>query len=516
MADFEKKLGYTAGGADPEDIKAKGFQAGYKPPASYFNWLFTRISECIDELQAFGSKLNIDIQDISAVLKNKLDKEAIVIHAGDDLNFYYNRTDIGMYVYSMADSSTIGNVPEIAHSTMLILPRIASDDENNLVQVVLTQTDNLYVRNLVDGFWSEWVKFFKNDDIIPLENGGTGAKTVKDARNVFNLPETCVTITDWNTAIKSGWYMGNNTQNSPSEGWHFGFVLAHNENYVFQEIYRFSQTHSKPTEVDKFIRSKHNGNWTDWAKVTVQRTVLESAKLEYITTLRGNAQDQLDNKLNLKPGYIELVPNSTAGYGGYFDFHYNGSEEDYTTRIIESKAGSLQILSTILKIGSLGFNSGNGLIESDDNCIALKAINEDGTAATRLFINYVDEDQKASALTLSGNEGTSYKVFGEHNKPTGFYTGSNTIRTTTTNPIYTGGVGKVLLIWCSDFVTIITPTGGFTMGTQNTINDGAYYHDEVKYVNGYLVISKIFDETTAKDRLGGINKSGTTYYYQCL
>jgi hypothetical protein len=43
------------------------------------------------------------------------------------------------------------------------------------------------------------------------------------------------------------------------------------------------------------------------------------------------------------PGYIEMMPGSSAGHGGYIDFHYNSSSADYTSRIIESASGTLSV-----------------------------------------------------------------------------------------------------------------------------------------------------------------------------
>lgn len=34
---------------------------------------------------------------------------------------------------------------------------------------------------------------------------------------------------------------------------------------------------------------------------------------------------------------------STAGFGGYIDFHFNGDTSDYTSRIIESQSGNLTV-----------------------------------------------------------------------------------------------------------------------------------------------------------------------------
>ena len=73
---------------------------------------------------------------------------------------------------------------------------------------------------------------------------------------------------------------------------------------------------------------------------------------------------------------IELNNYGTlSGYGGFIDFHYNGSSSDYTSRIIEDANGRLFFdVSSGVRIGSvvLSWDSGNN---------ALKIQNIDGTAA---------------------------------------------------------------------------------------------------------------------------------------
>jgi hypothetical protein len=43
-----------------------------------------------------------------------------------------------------------------------------------------------------------------------------------------------------------------------------------------------------------------------------------------------------------KPRGIEFSPSSSSNHGGYLDFHYNNSTEDYTARIIEESSGVLR------------------------------------------------------------------------------------------------------------------------------------------------------------------------------
>ena len=46
----------------------------------------------------------------------------------------------------------------------------------------------------------------------------------------------------------------------------------------------------------------------------------------------------------INPTGIELFPGTTAGHGGYIDFHYkNNNTADYTSRIIEAPSGYVQL-----------------------------------------------------------------------------------------------------------------------------------------------------------------------------
>ena len=65
----------------------------------------------------------------------------------------------------------------------------------------------------------------------------------------------------------------------------------------------------------------------------------------------------------LLAGYgIELGHNLTNNIGGYIDFHYNGSDSDYTSRIIETAAGKIMVdgdLSVTGKLNGLYIKAGS-------------------------------------------------------------------------------------------------------------------------------------------------------------
>lgn len=44
--------------------------------------------------------------------------------------------------------------------------------------------------------------------------------------------------------------------------------------------------------------------------------------------------------------------DSSAGHGGYIDFHFNGNTADYTSRIIESARGELRLIASTVRVGT--------------------------------------------------------------------------------------------------------------------------------------------------------------------
>ena len=65
-----------------------------------------------------------------------------------------------------------------------------------------------------------------------------------------------------------------------------------------------------------------------------------------ICTHSGNINTQVKTALakdNLGLASIELNQNISNSHGGYIDFHYAGTTEDYTSRIIESANGRLSL-----------------------------------------------------------------------------------------------------------------------------------------------------------------------------
>lgn len=117
-----------------------------------------------------------------------------------------------------------------------------------------------------------------------------------DTNTVYTLPSrlgtVCQTITDWNNVTENGFYMASGGSNAPTTGtWYFGVVIAHNTNYVRQDLYAFT-ANTAANLVPHYAREKVNGTWGAWINVTIGKAVPSNAVFTDTNTWRG-IQDNL-------------------------------------------------------------------------------------------------------------------------------------------------------------------------------------------------------------------------------
>ena len=151
------------------------------------------------------------------------------------------------------------------------------------------------------------------------------------------LMNTCVTCSNWNDAVKTGWYMASGASNAPTSGaWYFGMVIAHNSNYVIQELYQFTAS-TDAKAIPKFIRAKNNGTWGSWTDVTIQVKVPSNAKFTDTNTWRG-IQDNLtstakDQSLSANQGKVlkGLVDGKASSSHGHYSLSTIGDKRSENT-----------------------------------------------------------------------------------------------------------------------------------------------------------------------------------------
>ncbi|MDO4330668.1 MAG: hypothetical protein Q4C66_15225 [Lachnospiraceae bacterium] len=73
---------YSEGTEPEEDLKKKGFVAGYKPPAAYFNWFFNRVYLCLRELIDKAEAIETKVDTTGRVM---IDAENTPLNVNDTL-----------------------------------------------------------------------------------------------------------------------------------------------------------------------------------------------------------------------------------------------------------------------------------------------------------------------------------------------------------------------------------------------------------------------------------------------
>ena len=167
---------------------------------------------------------------------------------------------------TVASSSTLGLIKSGTDITVDASGNVSVNDDSH--NHVISNVDGL--QSALDG---KAATGHTHDDRYYTESEIDSKLSGKaNSSHGTHVPSTCTTITDWNSATTTGWYMGSSASNAPSTAWYFGYVIAHNTNYVIQEVYQFTAS-TDAKAIPKYIRAKMNGTWGSWTDVTVQKKV---------------------------------------------------------------------------------------------------------------------------------------------------------------------------------------------------------------------------------------------------
>ena len=120
---------------------------------------------------------------------------------------------------------------------------------------------------------------------------------------------------------------------------------------------------------------------------SVLTTLLESSDGYYVKKSGDTMTGALTVTAQVVPVSMEFRNmSSSAGHGGYIDFHFNNSTADYTSRIIESASGSISVLANLcpttiqLGDGVLSWDSANSAWKLTGNFYATGFISAGGVS----------------------------------------------------------------------------------------------------------------------------------------
>ena len=238
-----------------------------------------------------------------------------------------NIVEPGTYVLNTGTGS---NLPSESGYYLLTVFRYDTSDLACGQIAINLGNGNLYSRDYVTGVWRDWVCCSSRKiDTISIPSGAN----LNDYRDkgFYASHQGSNSITNLPSGLNSG---------------AFELVvtgIGEDGTYCTQWL--------KSYERNKiWIRTQYNWqepySWTEWQEVVMSGTI---AALELGMTL-----------------------SSTAGHGGYIDFHFNGDTSDYTSRIIEAESGRLNVSGNFDVKGWLQCSNGlwipnGGLYASSNN-----------------------------------------------------------------------------------------------------------------------------------------------------
>lgn len=130
------------------------------------------------------------------------------------------------------------------------------------------------------------------------------------------------------------------------------------------------------------------------AALTAFGLTATATELNYCDGVTSNIQTQLNNKMSSRPTCIEFGGSADSSVNeGFIDFHFNGSNADYTSRIIEGASGQLSINGIVMK------NSGDIVCGS---CTFMKIVSQSSAPTGASHIVWYDTTNKVMKFWVNG------------------------------------------------------------------------------------------------------------------
>lgn len=220
--DFEyESPGWSATGQEPGDLKSTGWQPNQKPPAGIFNWFWTRVSNCITEIQTKLANHQHPVADVTGVLPiskggtganaaadalaalGGLSKPIEVTSGTHNLNTY---TQTGFWFFSQG--ATLTNQPASAVNGWLLVTRSSTGIAKQYWsrQGSSGTYQQMYVRlansSSADTTWCDWAKIYTSLDKVASASVADALSTARTIRT--NLASTSTASFDGSANVTPG------------------------------------------------------------------------------------------------------------------------------------------------------------------------------------------------------------------------------------------------------------------------------------------------------------------------
>lgn len=257
--------------------------------------------------------------------------------------------------YKVAIAGTSGNGYDFKYGQVLVL--CATTDSNTIAQIAAPYDNN----NL----------YFRSGTVSNFTDANHPWRTIYTSGNAnkSDVNWTCSTMSsmaigspysdvfDANNPDKwlnSNYGSANKDYSNMPSGWEYGTVLTIGQqnrrgiNGDLNAQFVWDVQHGKDANNPGRLwwRTKNSVNgWKNWQEIYHSGNCNNSTTDWVCNGLRAAAEVNTQR--------IEFASvSSSAGHGGFIDFHFNGNTEDYTSRIIEDAKGRLSLRSSIVRVGT--------------------------------------------------------------------------------------------------------------------------------------------------------------------
>lgn len=258
----------------------------------------------------------------------------------------------------------------------------------------------------------------------------------------------------------------------------------------------------KVTVIPTIDKTLSKSGYSADAKVTgdaLKKKVNTSDIVDNLTTNADNKPLSAKQGAELKRRIDDIDPHFAE------NVIYDNENGNFESKDVQ---GALDEISS--RLTPTAVKTKNSSVKSDGVGEVLLSITDRNDNGHERYISISDKTKKgflADSLKYVEKDGNNYAVkniFGEHNKPTGSYTGNGS---TATRTIDIGGVGGWLGVCCGSYmIGIITQNGAMFFNTTNSTVK-CFPVAQAKYMSGVLTLA-------SADTF--LNGNGNIYYYQVL
>lgn len=294
---FEKKVPIweALGIEPPESLKTSGFDAGYKPPADYFNWFWHTVSEALTELQddavhntrkvngkALSEDISLGVADVGAAdtllgnltapttaTKNLIYRGNILASNAKSADTY---TSIGVYkVYLDGASGAKYNFPT-PYGIFVVNASMDETSYDYVSQMFYAMGNSrIYSRSSSDkgATWTAWQQAASNADLTSHTSNKSNPHGVTCSQlGAVQAATSLAKGIDLDTVVTSGFYRINeNPVNAPADvAYSQLLVVRGGGDTIAQVIFPYNQARM-------FFRTGNptytsgTGTWKEWVQV---------------------------------------------------------------------------------------------------------------------------------------------------------------------------------------------------------------------------------------------------------